>query len=98
MNIKRTIKHSLLRQALKRKSLRKAMARNLLKRAVKPIPLIGAGVVAALAIGTIRRKGALKGSADVALDLIPGVGLTKCVVEIFTGDLIPDKKAKTSNP
>ena len=95
MNIKRKIKLSLLKQALKRKSLRHVLARKLLKRAVKPIPLIGAGVVAALAIGTIRRKGALKGSADVALDLIPGVGLTKSVVEIFTGDIIPDKKAKS---
>ncbi|HEX5736337.1 MAG TPA: hypothetical protein VF131_26135 [Blastocatellia bacterium] len=95
MNIKRKIKHSLLKQALKRKSLRHMIARKMLKRAIKPIPLIGAGVVAALAIGTIRRKGALKGSADVALDLIPGVGLTKSVVEIFTGDLIPDKKAKS---
>jgi hypothetical protein len=95
MNIKRKIKQSVLKQALKRKSLRNVIARKLLRRAVKPIPLIGAGVVAALAFGTIRRKGALKGSADVALDLIPGVGLTKSVVEIFTGDLIPDKKAKS---
>ena len=94
MNIKRKIKHSLMKQALKRKSVRNAIARKLLKRAVKPIPLIGAGVIAALAFGTIRRKGALKGSADVALDLIPGVGLTKSVVEIFTGDLIPDKNVK----
>jgi len=95
MNIKRKIKQSLLKQALKRKSLRNALARKMVKRALKPIPLIGAGVIAALAIGTIRRKGALKGSADVALDLIPGVGLTKNVVEIFTGDLIPDKNAKS---
>ncbi len=95
MNIKRKIKQSLLKQALKRKSFRKMMARKLLKRAVKPIPLIGAGVVVALAVSTLRRKGALKGSADVALDLIPGVGLTKSVVEIFTGDLIPDKEVKT---
>jgi uncharacterized membrane protein YjjP (DUF1212 family) len=57
--------------------------------------LIGAGVIAALALGTIRRKGALRGSADVALDLIPGVGLTKSVVEAFTGDLIPDKNTKS---
>ena len=95
MNIKRKIKHSLFKQAIKHRSIRNAIARKMLKRAVKPIPLIGAGVVAALAFGTIRRKGALKGSADVALDLIPGVGLTKSVVEIFTGDLIPDKKAKS---
>lgn len=97
MKIKRKIKHALLKQALKHKSVRNAIARRALKRAAKPIPLIGAGVIAALAISTIRRKGALRGSADVALDLIPGVGLTKTVVEIFTGELIPDKKAKAFN-
>jgi hypothetical protein len=95
MKIKRMIKHRLIKQALKHKTVRNAVAKKLLKRAVKPLPLIGAGVIAALALSTIRRKGAIKGSADVALDLIPGVGLTKSVVEIFTGDLIPDKKAKS---
>jgi hypothetical protein len=95
MNIKRMIKRSLMKQALKHSTVRKAIARKLLKRAVKPLPLIGAGVIAALAISTIRRKGAVKGSADLALDLIPGVGLAKNAVEIFTGDLIPDKKAKS---
>ena len=94
MNIKKMIKRSLMKQALKNSAVRKAVARKLLKRAVKPVPLIGAGVIAALAISTIRRKGAIKGTADVALDLIPGVGLAKNAVEIFTGDLIPDKKPK----
>ena len=92
MNIKKMVKRSLMKQALKHRAVRKALARKLLKRAVKPLPLIGASVVAALAISTIRRKGAIKGTADVALDLIPGVGLAKNAVEIFTGDLIPDKK------
>jgi uncharacterized membrane protein YjjP (DUF1212 family) len=95
MNIKRTIKYRLIKQALKHRTIRNAVAKRILKRAVKPLPLIGAGVIAALAYSTIRRKGTIKGSADVALDLIPGVGLTKTVVEMFTGDLIPDKKAKS---
>jgi hypothetical protein len=66
----------------------------LIRRFLKPIPIIGTGVVLGLAAGTIRRKGFFKGSADVALDLVPVVGLTKNVVEVFTGDLIPDKRDK----
>ena len=95
MNVKKMIKRSLMKNALKHRAVRKVIARKLLKRAVKPIPLIGASVIAALAISTLRRKGALKGSADVALDLIPGVGLAKNAVEIFTGDLIPDNRPKS---
>ena len=95
MNIKKMIKRSLMKKALRHSTVRKMVARKLLKRAIKPVPLIGAGVVAALAISTIRRKGALKGTADVALDLIPGVGLAKNAVELFTGDLIPDRKIKS---
>ena len=71
--------------------IKKALSHGILRRMLKPFPLIGAGLVLALAAGTIRRKGAFKGSADVLLDLIPVVGLTKGVVEVFTGDLIPDK-------
>jgi len=29
---------------------------------------------------------------DVGLDILPVVGTAKAVLEIFTGDLIPDKK------
>ena len=74
--------------------LKKSISRGLIRRALKPIPIIGSGVVAALALGTVRRKGFFKGGADVLLDLVPIVGLTKTVVEAFTGDLIPDKKEK----
>lgn len=65
----------------------------MIRKALRPIPIIGTGAVLVLALGTIRRKGFLKGSADVMLDLIPVVGLTKGVVEAFTGDFIPDKRA-----
>jgi hypothetical protein len=71
--------------------LRKAISRGMIRRALKPIPIIGTGAVVALAVGTIRRKGFFKGGADLFLDLVPFVGLTKGVVEAFTGDLIPDK-------
>jgi hypothetical protein len=74
--------------------LKRSLSRGLIRRALKPIPIIGTGAVMALALGTIRRKGFFKGGADVLLDIVPVVGLTKSVVEVFTGDLIPDKRAK----
>jgi hypothetical protein len=92
MSVKKTIKRNVIKKALKQKSVRKKITRGLLRRALRPIPIIGTGVVLLFAAGTLRRKGAIKGSADVALDLIPIIGTTKTVVEVFTGDLIPDKE------
>jgi hypothetical protein len=40
----------------------------------------------------MRKKGVLRGALHVGLDILPVVGTAKAVVEIFTGDLIPDKK------
>jgi hypothetical protein len=70
----------------------KVIAKTMVRRALKSTPVISTGVVAFLALGTIRKKGFFKGSADVLLDITPVVGLTKNVVEAFTGDLIPDKR------
>lgn len=84
MKILKTIKRALIKRAIKR---------TLTRRVLRPIPIIGTGAVLALALGTIRRKGAVKGSADVALDLIPVVGITKSIIEAFRGDFIPDKKS-----
>jgi hypothetical protein len=91
MKINKVIKRKLIKQALMQPAIRKFVARRMARRMLKPLPLIGASAVAVLAITTLRRKGALRGTADVALDLTPGVGLTKAVVEVFTGDLIPDR-------
>ncbi|HVQ38808.1 MAG TPA: hypothetical protein VMS31_14820, partial [Pyrinomonadaceae bacterium] len=43
----------------------------------------------------IQKKGLVPGAAHVGLDLTPVVGTAKNIVEIFTGDLIPDKPPKT---
>ena len=74
-----------------RKVVRGAGTRIALK-ATKAVPLIGAAVVVALAGYEIKKKGFLKGLASVALDATPVVGSAKNVIEIFTGDWLPDKK------
>lgn len=92
MKIPKTLKRTLTKVVIKNPSLRRMVARRVARKVLRPIPLIGTGAVIALAAGTLRRKGAVRGSADVALDLIPVVGIAKTVVEAFRGDFIPDKK------
>jgi hypothetical protein len=65
---------------------------NLAKRIIKPIPIIGSVFAFGLAGYEIKKKGLLPGAVHVGLDMTPFVGTAKGVVEIFTGDLIPDKK------
>ena len=66
----------------------------LVRRLIKPIPVIGTAVALGFAGYEIRRKGWRNGLIHVGLDITPIVGTVKDVVEIFTGDLIPDKEAK----
>jgi len=61
------------------------------KRLIKPIPIVGTIFAFGLAGYEIRKKGLIPGAAHVGLDVIPVVGTCKNVLEIFTGDLIPDK-------
>jgi hypothetical protein len=63
----------------------------LAKRLIKPIPIIGSVFAVALAGYEIKKKGLLPGAVHVGLDLTPVVGTAKNVIEIFTGDWIPDK-------
>jgi hypothetical protein len=63
----------------------------LAKRIVKPIPVIGTAVAVGLAGYEIRKKGLLPGAIHVGLDLTPILGTAKGLIEIFTGDWIPDK-------
>ena len=61
------------------------------KRLIKPIPIIGSLFALGLAGYEIRKKGLIPGAVHVGLDVTPVVGTAKGVVELFTGDLIPDK-------
>lgn len=62
------------------------------KRLAKQVPFAGTAIAIGLAGQSIRKKGWVYGTLDAGLDAIPGVGLAKTVVEIFTGDLLPDKE------
>jgi hypothetical protein len=66
------------------------------KRIIKPIPFVGSVVAFSLAGYEIKKKGLLPGAVHVGLDMTPVVGTAKGVLEIFTGDLIPDKPGKRS--
>jgi len=63
----------------------------LAKRLIKPIPIVGSIFAVALAGYEIKKKGLFPGVIHVGLDITPVVGTAKNVIEIFTGDWIPDK-------
>lgn len=62
------------------------------KRLIKPIPIIGSALAVGLAGYEIKQKGWVRGALHVGLDATPLVGTAKGVLELFTGDLIADKK------
>ena len=64
----------------------------LARRLIKPIPVVGTAVALGFAGYEIKKKGWRNGLLHVGLDLTPVVGTVKDVIEIFTGDLIPDKE------
>ena len=62
-----------------------------IKKILKMIPIIGPVFSVGFAGHDIKKKGLIPGAVHVALDVTPVVGTAKNVVEIFTGDWIPDK-------
>lgn len=66
----------------------------LLKKLIKPLPVVGTVLGLGLAGYAIKKKGLLRGAIHVGLDATPVLGTAKNVVEIFTGDLIPDKNSR----
>jgi hypothetical protein len=74
-----------------KKGMVKRSAWEVTKKLLKAIPFIGTVFTIGFAGNDIRKKGLVPGAVHVGLDLTPGVGTAKSVVEIFTGDIIPDK-------
>ena len=65
------------------------------KKVLKALPVIGSLFTVGFAGHDIKKKGLVAGALHVGLDATPVVGTAKNVVEIFTGDWIPDKVSKT---
>jgi hypothetical protein len=57
----------------------------------KSIPLIGTVVAIGLIGYEVKKKGLVKGLVNTALDATPVLGTTKNVIEMVTGDWLPDK-------
>jgi hypothetical protein len=64
------------------------------KKLLRAIPIIGPVFTVGFAGHDIKKKGLVAGAVHVGLDVTPVVGTAKNVVEIFTGDWIPDKAPK----
>jgi hypothetical protein len=64
------------------------------KKLLKAIPVVGTLFAVGFAGHEIKKKGLVPGAVHVGLDVIPVVGTAKNVVEIVTGDWIPDKADK----
>ncbi len=61
------------------------------RRLARAVPFGGTAMAVVLVRSDVRKKGFVKGVANAGIDAIPLVGLAKNAVELFTGDLIPDK-------
>jgi hypothetical protein len=61
------------------------------RRLSKSVPFVGALAAVAFAGHAVRRKGLMGGMVSSGLDAIPFVGTLKNGIELFTGDLIPDR-------
>lgn len=71
---------------------------SILWRALKVTPVIGYVFIIASMPQTVRRKGVVFGALAVTLDMLPVICLVKAGIEIFTGDLLPDKMENVSSP
>lgn len=70
-----------------------AGAARIATKAIRQVPVLGTAVIVGMAGYEIKKKGLLKGVANVAMDATPIVGVTKNVIEVFTGDWFPDKSS-----
>ena len=81
-----------------KKGIVKRGAWGIIKKLLKAIPVIGPVFTVGFAGHDIKKKGLVPGAVHVGLDVVPVVGTAKNVVEIFTGDWIPDKAPRAQSP
>jgi hypothetical protein len=80
----------------RKKGMAKRGGWEIAKKVLKAIPIIGPVFIVGFAGHDIKKKGLVAGAVHVGLDATPVLGTAKNVVEIFTGDWIPDKAKKNS--
>jgi hypothetical protein len=73
------------------KTVKRRVGWAVVKKLLRAIPFIGPLFTVGFAGHDIKKKGIVPGAVHVGLDVTPVVGTTKNLVEIFTGDWIPDK-------
>ena len=78
-----------------KKRIAKKGGLEVVKKLLKMIPIIGPVFSVGFAGHDIKKKGLVPGAFHVGLDVTPVVGTAKNILEIFTGDIIPDKPPKT---
>ena len=62
------------------------------RRLSRSVPIFGAALAVATVFATMRRKGVIGGAFDTGLNLIPGIGAAKNLVEVTRGrDFFPDR-------
>ena len=67
-------------------------------RALRVMPVIGYVFILAGLPEILRRKGVVFGALAITLDMLPVICLIKAGIEIFTGDLLPDKMEAATAP
>lgn len=67
------------------------------KKLLKAIPIIGPVFTVGFAGHDIKKKGLVPGAVHIGLDVTPVVGTAKNVIEIVTGDWIPDKESQVED-
>lgn len=70
----------------------------LARRFSKQIPVVGSVFAIGLVGYDIKKKGFWRGIVNSGIDAIPIVGTGKNVIEIFTGDFLPDKDPAGDQP
>ena len=78
------------------KTVRGRVGWAVVKKLLKAIPIVGTVFTIGFAGHDLKKKGIVPGAVHLGLDVTPVVGTAKNVVEIFTGDWIPDKAPNIS--
>ncbi|NDD63001.1 MAG: hypothetical protein EBZ36_03320 [Acidobacteria bacterium] len=72
-------------------SQRSAQIVSIVWRAMKVMPIIGYAFVLAGAPVVLKRKGLAMGLLVILLDVLPLICLIKAAIEVYYGDIIPDR-------